>query len=45
VKKHLLTEPFKVENGSIKVPEGPGLGIELNPEIVRKYASGPVDLG
>jgi D-arabinonate dehydratase/D-galactarolactone cycloisomerase len=45
VKRHLLTEPFKVEKGSIRIPERPGLGIELNPDIVRKHASAPVDLG
>jgi L-alanine-DL-glutamate epimerase-like enolase superfamily enzyme len=45
VKRHLLLEPFRVDGGHVAVPEGPGLGVQLNPEIVRKYADRPVDLG
>jgi galactonate dehydratase len=29
---------FKYENGFVKIPEGPGLGIEINEEHVRKMA-------
>ena len=29
--------PFKVENGYIKIPTGPGLGLELNEEAMAKY--------
>lgn len=31
-----LAEPFTVENGHIKVPEGPGLGIEVDEDAVRE---------
>ncbi len=33
----LLKEPPKVQNGTLIPPQGPGLGIELNPEALRKY--------
>ena len=29
--------PFKMEDGYIKIPEGPGLGIEIDEEILAKY--------
>jgi L-alanine-DL-glutamate epimerase-like enolase superfamily enzyme len=29
---------MQIQNGYIKVPQEPGLGIELNEEILRKYA-------
>ena len=35
--RELLTEPFKFEKGFIHVPNGPGLGIELAEEGVRRY--------
>ncbi len=34
----LLTNPLEVANGTIALPEGPGLGIELNEEALAKYA-------
>jgi L-rhamnonate dehydratase len=41
----IITEPFRYEKGTIKVPEGPGLGVELDPAKVEKYASAPpIDL-
>jgi len=33
----LLEEPIKIEDGYVSVPEKPGLGIELNEEILDKY--------
>lgn len=33
----LLTKPLQVEEGTIPVPDGPGLGIELNEEAVARY--------
>jgi len=33
----LLTHPLRPVNGHVTVPEGPGLGIELNPEAVERY--------
>ena len=34
----LVQEPFKMVDGVVKVPNSPGLGIEVNEEVVRKYA-------
>lgn len=31
------TSPLKVVNGSIKVPTGPGLGVEIDPDFVRRH--------
>lgn len=36
----LLAEPLAPVRGSIPVPAGPGLGIELNPETVARYRLG-----
>jgi muconate cycloisomerase len=33
----IITEPFAYADGNLKVPEGPGLGIALDPEKVEKY--------
>jgi glucarate dehydratase len=33
----ILVEPFKIENGHMTVPEGPGLGIEVDEKLVAKY--------
>jgi len=33
----IITEPFKYEDGYLYVPQGPGLGIELDEEKVNKY--------
>jgi len=29
--------PFKVENGYIKIPDKPGLGLELDEEAMARY--------
>src|SRR4029434_5117620 len=29
-----IKQPFKVENGYVRIPEGPGLGIELDEEQI-----------
>ncbi len=34
----ILTEPFPVKHGRIHVPTGPGLGVEVDPEMLAKYA-------
>ena len=39
LRRELLTEPFKVVQGRVAVPTKPGLGIEINPETVKKYAA------
>jgi L-rhamnonate dehydratase len=37
IRKEILTHPFEQRNGFVEVPQTPGLGIELNPEVIRKY--------
>jgi L-alanine-DL-glutamate epimerase-like enolase superfamily enzyme len=34
ISEGIVTNPLKIENGFLKVPEGPGLGMELAPEIL-----------
>jgi muconate cycloisomerase len=36
--EELLREPLDIRNGEARVPEGPGLGVELDEEKVRRYA-------
>jgi L-rhamnonate dehydratase len=40
LRRHLTTQSFPVKDGDIAVPEVPGLGIDLNEEIVTKYRVG-----
>lgn len=37
LRDELLTEKIITEDGKVKVPEGYGLGIDINPEILKKY--------
>lgn len=37
IRKELLVKPFIQKDGFIEVPTAPGLGIELNPEVIRKF--------
>jgi L-rhamnonate dehydratase len=37
IRKELLQKPFMQKDGFVCVPESPGLGIELNPDVIRKY--------
>jgi L-rhamnonate dehydratase len=37
IRKELLAQPFVQKDGFVKVPTGPGLGIELNPDVIMKY--------
>jgi D-galactarolactone cycloisomerase len=34
----IVKEPFKVVDGEIAVPKAPGLGIEVNEDVIRHYA-------
>ncbi len=34
----LLTEPIGFEDGELLVPDRPGLGVELNPEVLERFA-------
>jgi L-alanine-DL-glutamate epimerase-like enolase superfamily enzyme len=31
------TSPLRSENGLVKVPTGPGLGVDIDPEFMNKY--------
>jgi L-alanine-DL-glutamate epimerase-like enolase superfamily enzyme len=37
----LLKEPPRVQDGFVTVPEAPGLGIELDEELIHRYRIGP----
>jgi L-alanine-DL-glutamate epimerase-like enolase superfamily enzyme len=40
----LLTEPFRIdEDGYVRLPDKPGLGIELDEEKLTKYAAADLD--
>ena len=35
----MLNEPIRIDgNGMVRIPDGPGLGIELNEEFIERYA-------
>jgi muconate cycloisomerase len=34
----IVTEPFRFEGGRVLVPDGPGLGVEVDAEKLRRYA-------
>ena len=36
-RRELLSTPFELENGMLNIPNGKGLGIELNLETIKKY--------
>jgi D-galactarolactone cycloisomerase len=38
LREAIVRDPVEPANGKIAVPAGPGLGIELIPEIVARYA-------
>jgi L-alanine-DL-glutamate epimerase-like enolase superfamily enzyme len=38
VYQELLIEPLEIESGFVKVPQFPGLGIELKEEVLKKYS-------
>lgn len=40
INRLLTRERMPVENGWVKVPDGPGLGIELDPDVLARYAVG-----
>jgi L-rhamnonate dehydratase len=41
--RELLAEPFRLEpDGTVRVPQTPGLGVTLNEEVLRRYAEVPV---
>ncbi len=38
LRRTVTTRPIRVENGLVRAPSGPGLGIELNRETMQKYS-------
>ena len=38
IRKELLMKPFVQKDGFVEVPQKPGLGIEINPEVIKKFA-------
>ena len=36
----VLKEPFEVEDGTLRIPTGPGLGIEVDETKVRELSKG-----
>jgi L-rhamnonate dehydratase len=36
--KELSTNPFRLEDGRVRVPQEPGLGVKLNQAVLEKYA-------
>ncbi|MGI9570930.1 MAG: enolase C-terminal domain-like protein, partial [Desulfobulbia bacterium] len=38
LREDILTEPFKIENGMFCIPEGPGLGIDIDRSKLEKYS-------
>ena len=41
-REDIITAPHTMQRGFMKVPEGPGLGVELNEDAVQRYSSTPV---
>jgi L-alanine-DL-glutamate epimerase-like enolase superfamily enzyme len=37
----LIREPHQMQRGFMKVPQGPGLGVELDEDVVERYAQTP----
>jgi D-galactarolactone cycloisomerase len=37
LRDHLALEPIEQKKGVVKVPGGPGLGIEIDREVLKKY--------
>jgi L-rhamnonate dehydratase len=37
IRKELLIDPFTQKDGFVEVPQKPGLGIELNLDVIKKY--------
>jgi len=35
----LLTQPLRIENGFSYPPEGPGLGVEINMDVLERWRS------
>lgn len=38
--RELCHKPIQLEEGFLRVPQGPGLGVEVNEETIEKYRVG-----
>ena len=38
----IVVDPITIKNGEVSVPEGPGLGVELDLEKLKKYTNAPM---
>ena len=36
----IITQPFQIQQGKMRVPSGPGLGVEIDPAALKKYLVG-----
>ena len=36
----LIKNPLKYDKGTVKIPEGPGWGVDLDEQALKKYAKG-----
>jgi len=43
-RSEVLVDPVRIEKGYLKIPEKPGLGVELNEDALEKYPYEPRDL-
>ena len=39
LRDELLTEPFQLDGESVPVPQGPGLGIEVDPDVLKRHTA------
>ena len=39
VRDCMLKEPIVAKNGFVKIPDKPGLGVEVNEEALKKYVA------
>ena len=36
-REELIAKPFAIKDGHVEIPTGPGLGIEVDEAVVKKY--------
>ena len=39
LRDELLVEGFRLEGESVRIPQGPGLGVEIDPEVLERYTA------
>jgi len=40
IREEILRQPLRLQEGCLRVPEGPGLGIEVDPAAIERYCIG-----